>query len=112
MPTPPRQSVVIDRTKRMMKLKLWVLAPIVILLGAVALLYSVNYSVGFRTGILNKLSSKGLFCWTTEVQLALADFSKSGDFRAREENLDNTLHFSVPAPKCESELRQRLPAAL
>jgi hypothetical protein len=101
----PRQSPTLGKAKnRWRKRALWLLAPLAAFGVAIWLLNSVNYSVGFRTGILNKVSSKGLLCWTTEGQLALANFSKSGDFRARDENLDNTFYFSVPSEEVQKRI--------
>lgn len=91
---------------RLTKLALWLAVAFAVIVVGMALLNSVNYSVGFRTGILNKLSSKGLICWTTEGQLALANFSRSGDFRSAERNLDNTFYFSVP----DQEVQKRIEA--
>jgi hypothetical protein len=69
---------------------------IALLVSLTVLLNAYDYSVGMRTGILDKLSTKGLACWTTEGQLALAAFSKSGTLRSGNENIDNTFYFSVP----------------
>jgi hypothetical protein len=68
-----------------------------LVLGLTALLNAYNYSVGTRTGLLDKLSTKGFACWTTEGQLALAAFSRSGTLGSSNENLDNTFYFSVPS---------------
>ena len=72
----------------------------VFLFGAAAailwLLNAFNYSVGIRTGTLDKLSRKGIACWTTEGQLALSAFSRPGTLGSRNENIDNTFYFSVP----------------
>jgi hypothetical protein len=101
----PRQSPSLDKAKSLWRNPfLWLIAPIAVLAVGVWLLNSVNYSVGFRTGILNKVSSKGLLCWTTEGQLALANFSQSGDFRARNDNLDNTFYFSVPSEEVQRRI--------
>ncbi len=70
--------------------------PIVLFLSLTALANAYNYSIGSRTGVMDKLSRKGLACWTTEGQLALPNFSQSGELRSRNENIDNTFYFSVP----------------
>jgi hypothetical protein len=75
---------------------LWLVIVIAVLLGLFALLNMFNYSVGKRTGVLDKLSSKGFACWTTEGQLALASFARSGALRSGNESVDNTFYFSVP----------------
>ncbi len=82
-----------------------VLAAVVIgFLVIVKLLSAFNYSTGTRTGTLDKLSSKGIACWTTEGQLALPAFSRPGTLRSREQTIDNTFYFSVP----EAEVRKQL----
>lgn len=62
----------------------------------VALLNLINYSDGVRTGVIGKLSSKGIACWTTEGQLALPNFARSGALRGAGQSVDNTFYFSVP----------------
>jgi hypothetical protein len=62
----------------------------------VALLNLFNYSVGVRTGVIGKLSRKGVACWTTEEQLALPNFARSGSLRGAGQGVDNTFYFSVP----------------
>ncbi len=69
---------------------------IFLFLGGTALLNAYNYSIGSRTGVIDKLSTKGVLCWTTEGQLALPNFSKSGALGQKNENIDNTFYFSVP----------------
>jgi hypothetical protein len=69
---------------------------VVLFLSLTALLNAFNYSVGTRTGVLNRLSNKGLMCWTMEGQLALPNFAKSGNVGSRDETVDNTFYFSVP----------------
>ena len=88
----------------MRKVVLIVVAIFLVILGIVALLNSYNYSVGTRTGVLDKLSKKGITCWTTEGQLALLAFSKPGTLRSRNETLDNTFYFSVPDPEIQKKL--------
>ncbi len=75
-----------------------------LLLGLTALLNTYNYSVGTRTGLLDKLSAKGFACWTTEGQLALAAFSRSGTLGSNNENLDNTFYFSVPSADVRKQI--------
>jgi hypothetical protein len=75
-------------------------------LGLTLLLNAFNYSVGTRTGILDKLSRKGFACWTTEGQLALAAFSRSGTLGSTNENIDNTFYFSVP----NADIRKQIDA--
>jgi hypothetical protein len=87
-----------------LRLALGLAIAIVFLLTLTALLNAFNYSVGMRTGILDKLSRKGIACWTTEGQLALAAFSKSGKLRSGAEDLDNTFYFSVPDPDVRKQL--------
>jgi hypothetical protein len=78
--------------------------PIVFLLGLTVLLNAINYSVGERTGILSKLSSKGIACWTTEGQLALPSFARSGNIRSSNQQIDNTFYFSVPNPDVRKQV--------
>jgi hypothetical protein len=69
---------------------------IVLFLGVTALLNAYNYAIGTRTGMIDKLSTKGLACWTTEGQLAQASFARSGTLHSGNVSLDNTFYFSVP----------------
>lgn len=73
-----------------------VVVALALFLGLAALLNAYNYSIGTRTGVIDKLSTKGLVCWTMEGQLALPNFSKSGTLGRRDESIDNTFYFSVP----------------
>jgi hypothetical protein len=103
--TPP--SSLFDRFMELswkLKLALGLAIPIVFLLVLITLLNAFNYSVGMRTGTLDKLSRKGIACWTTEGQLALPAFSKSGNLRSGSENLDNTFYFSVPDPDVRKQI--------
>jgi hypothetical protein len=75
------------------KIYLGIFAFFVAVVAVVRLLNLVDYSVGSRTGIISKLSSKGLACWTNEGQLALPNFTRGG---ARSGDIDNTFAFSVP----------------
>lgn len=90
----------------MKKILVIIAAFALLLVGLVALLNSYNYSIGTRTGILDKLSSKGITCWTTEGQLALPAFAKPGTLGARSESVDNTFYFSVP----DRDVRKQLEA--
>ncbi|PPD40784.1 MAG: hypothetical protein CTY15_14385 [Methylocystis sp.] len=74
---------------------------LVVFFGGTALLNLVNYSVGTRTGVVGKLSHKGIACWTTEGQLALPNFAPSGNLR---QGSDNTFHFSVPDEGVQKQL--------
>jgi hypothetical protein len=79
---------------------------VVVFLILLALLNAFNYSIGVRTGTLDKLSRKGIACWTTEGQLALPAFSKSGNLGSSSENIDNTFYFSVP----DADVRKQIEA--
>ena len=68
------------------------------------LLSAYNYSIGTRTGVIDKLSTKGFLCWTNEGQLALPNFSKSGSLTQNKGSLDNTFYFSVPEKEVEKQL--------
>jgi hypothetical protein len=106
-PSPSSPSSPLDQFKALpwkFKLALGLALPIVFLLGLTALLNAFNYSVGMRTGTLDKLSRKGIACWTTEGQLALPAFSKSGNVRSGSENIDNTFYFSVPDPDVRKQI--------
>ncbi|HEY8162311.1 MAG TPA: hypothetical protein VIF34_08605 [Methylocystis sp.] len=65
-----------------------------------------NYSVGVRTGVIGKISRKGVACWTTEGQLALPNFARSGSLRGAGQGVDNTFYFSVP----DADVRKQLEA--
>jgi hypothetical protein len=69
--------------------------PIIVFLGVTALVNQFNYSVGTRTGVISKLSTKGVACWTNEGQLALPNFTTGGP-RSGNVSIDNTFSFSVP----------------
>jgi hypothetical protein len=69
--------------------------PIIVFLLLTALLNLFNYSVGIRTGVISKLSTKGVACWTNEGQLALPNFTRGGPGSGNV-NIDNTFSFSVP----------------
>jgi hypothetical protein len=93
------------------KFKLAAILALVVLLflGSTALLSAYNYSIGSRTGVIDKLSTKGLVCWTMEGQLALPNFSKSGALRSGDANIDNTFYFSVPDHDVQKQI-EAIPA--
>jgi hypothetical protein len=64
-----------------------------------------NYSIGTRTGVIDKLSTKGFVCWTMEGQLALPNFSKSGSLTQNSGAIDNTFYFSVPDKAVQKEIQ-------
>ena len=66
-----------------------------------------NYSVGERTGVLSKISTKGVACWTMEGELAQPSFSKSSALRSGNAPIDNTFYFSVPNPDVREQLDGR-----
>ena len=77
-----------------------------------ALLLSLfNYAVGERTGVLSKISRKGVACWTTEGELAQPSFSKSSALRSGGAPIDNTFYFSVPNPNVRDQLAAVPPGA-
>ena len=81
---------------------------LLILTAALLLLVNIyNYSAGTRTGVLSKLSRKGIACWTNEGQLALPNFTK-GTARAGAV-VENTFHFSVPDDDVWKKLRDIAP---
>ena len=77
----------------------------VVLFYAGALLLSlVNYAVGERTGVLSKMSTKGIACWTMEGELAQPSFSRSSALRSGGAPIDNTFYFSVPNADVRDQL--------
>jgi hypothetical protein len=86
------------------KIPLFLGAIILFFLVATALLNLFNYSVGQRTGVIGKLSRKGVACWTTEGQLALPNFAQSGALRGSGPAVDNTFYFSVPDPDVRKQI--------
>ena len=86
------------------KLAAVALIALALFVGLVVLANSYNYSTGTRTGIIDKLSTKGFICWTMEGQLALPNFSKSGSLTQNRDTIDNTFYFSVPDKKVQKEL--------
>ncbi len=79
--------------------------PIIAFLGVTALVNLFNYSVGTRTGVISKLSTKGVACWTNEGQLALPNFTRGGP-RSGGGNIDNTFAFSVPDQAVWKQLQE------
>jgi len=88
------------------KLFALLLAPVVLFYVAVLAANLFNYSVGERTGVLSKISSKGFVCWTFEGELAQPSFSKPGTLGAQNAPIDNTFYFSVP----DEDVRKQLDA--
>ena len=79
--------------------------------GTLPFLNLFNYSVGERTGVLSKISRKGVACWTTEGELAQPSFSKSSALRSGGAPIDNTFYFSVPNPNVRDQLAAVPPGA-
>jgi hypothetical protein len=96
-----------------LKILIVVILPIALFLGGLLLLDSFNYSVGERTGVISKLSQKGIACWTWEGQLAQPNFSKSSALGAggRNSPVDNTFEFSVPDPEARKQLENIPPGS-
>jgi hypothetical protein len=96
------------------KLKILVLliVPIALFVTGLLLLDSFNYSVGERTGVISKISQKGIACWTWEGQLAQPNFSRSSALgTARNAPADNTFDFSVPDPEARKQLENIPPGS-
>lgn len=87
-----------------LKIVIWLVLAVVFFFIALALLNSFNYSVGVRTGVLSKLSMRGVACRTFEGHLALPSFSRSTNGRSRNQEFDNTFNFSVPAADVRKQL--------
>ncbi len=87
-----------------LKLLVLAIAPITLLLVGLLLLDMFNYSVGERWGVVSKLSTKGVACWTMEGELAQPNFSKTSALRSRDAAIDNTFYFSVPDPDVRKQL--------
>lgn len=92
------------------KIYLGILAFLVALVGLIRLANLIDYSVGSRTGIIGKLSSKGLACWTNEGQLALPNFTRGG-MRGGGGEIDNTFYFSVPDEEVWKQLQAIAPGS-
>ena len=93
------------------KLIALLLVPVVLFYAGALLLSLFNYAVGERTGVLSKISRKGVACWTTEGELAQPSFSKSGALRSKNAPIDNTFYFSVPDPDVRKQLEAVPPGA-
>lgn len=87
-----------------LKLLVLLLVPVVLFYGAALAANLFNYSVGERTGVLSKLSTKGVACWTMEGELAQPSFSKPGTLGAKNAPIDNTFYFSVPDEAVRKQL--------
>jgi hypothetical protein len=94
-----------------LKFTLILALPLVAFLALMIMLNAFNYSVGVRTGILMKLSRKGIACWTTEGELALPGFAKSGSLRRSDEMIGNSFYFSVPDPDVRKQLEETPPGS-
>ncbi len=81
---------------------------LVVVVGSIRLLNLIDYSVGTRTGVIGKLSSKGLVCWTNEGQLALPNFTRG---TSRGGDIDNTFYFSVPEDAVWKQLQAIAPGS-
>lgn len=90
------------------KIFLGILAFLVGLAVVIRLANFIDYSVGQRTGIIGKLSSKGLVCWTNEGQLALPNFTRG---TSRGGDIDNTFYFSVPDEEVWKQLQAVAPGS-
>jgi len=107
MDVTPSRSGFLDRFWSMpwqAKLIAFILLPIAIIFGGTLLLDQFNFSVGTRTGTMDKLSKKGIICWTVEGQLALRNFARSSELRANRDQIDNTFYFSVPDKEVQKQL--------
>jgi hypothetical protein len=87
-----------------LKLLVLAIAPITLFLVGLLLLDMFNYSVGERWGVVSKLSTKGVACWTMEGELAQPNFSKTSALRSKNAAIDNTFYFSVPDPDVRKQL--------
>ncbi len=94
-PTVPKRDARFSALPWKVKIPVLLAIPIIGFLIVVALLNLFNYSDGTRTGVISKLSTKGVACWTNEGQLALPNFTRGGP-RSGNVNVDNTFYFSVP----------------
>ena len=87
-----------------MKLLFLLIVPVALFYAGALLLSLFNYSVGERTGVLSKISTKGVACWTMEGELAQPSFSRSSALRSGNTPIDNTFYFSVPNPDVRDQL--------
>ncbi len=95
------------------KILVVVILPISLFVIGLLLLNSFNYAVGERTGVISKISQKGIACWTWEGQLAQPNFSRSSAIGAggRNSPVDNTFDFSVPDPEARKQLENIPPGS-
>ncbi len=95
-----------------LKILVVVIIPIAVFVTLLLLLNSFNYAVGERTGVISKLSQKGLACWTWEGQLAQPNFSRSSALGSGKGSpVDNTFDFSVPDPEARRQLENIPPGS-
>ena len=87
-----------------LKLAAGLVLAVVLFLGVTALLNTYDYADGTRTGMITKLATKGIWCWTTEGNLAQASFAKSGELNSANAGIDNTFYFSVPDQAIQKEI--------
>jgi hypothetical protein len=99
-----QSSSIKRRLNGKLKIAIWLVVAVLFLLAALAVLNSFNYSVGVRTGVLSKLSRRGIVCRTFEGHLALPSFSASTNSRSRNQEFDNTFNFSAPDPGVREQL--------
>ncbi len=90
-----------------MKLISLALVPVVLLYAGALLLSLFNYAVGERTGVLSKISKKGVACWTMEGELAQPSFSKSGALRSEQRADRQHFLFLRAGPECPQAIRRR-----
>lgn len=86
------------------KLLLLLIVPVTLFYAGTLLLNLFNYAVGERTGVLSKISTKGVACWTVEGELAQPSFSRTGALRSKDAPIDNTFYFSVPDPEVRKQV--------
>jgi len=95
-----------------LKISILLIVPIALFVVGLLLLDSFNYAVGERTGVVSKLSKKGIACWTWEGQLAQPNFSRSSALGTpRNSAVDNTFDFSVPDPEARKQLENIPPGS-
>lgn len=87
-----------------LKIVMWLIISVLLFFVVLALLNGFNYSVGARTGVLSKLSTRGVACRTAEGHLALPNFSRSNNAGSRNQEFDNTFNFSAPDPEIRKQL--------
>jgi len=94
-----------------LKLLVGLALPIAVFVVGLLLLDAFNYSVGERTGVISKISQKGIACWTWEGELAQPSFSRSSALRSKNDQIDNTFYFSVPDPQVRQQLEDIPPGS-